>query len=83
MDESACTTSRGGHIVTAETLAQMLSDLPEPPNIFAMEYRMFEIIPSKMLPNNTVIVSMDFAKKMGWVEQAKEGDNGDKIHKTD
>lgn len=64
--DDCTTTTRGGHLVTPESLQKMLRGLPEPPTMYAMEYKMFEIIPNRFLPDNTIIISMDLAEKMGW-----------------
>ena len=62
------TAQQKGHPITAEQLKKMIESMPETPKILAMEYKTFMVYPNEYLPNNTIIVSMDFAKKMGWVK---------------
>ena len=58
--------------ITLEQLEETLNKLQ--PDIIAMKYKLFSVIHSQVLPDNTIIVSWDFAEKMGWLDEKGASD---------
>jgi len=65
---ASTTATQRGRMVTLESLRKMLSSLPEPASVYAMDFKVFQVLPSNVLPNNTIIVSMDLAERLGWFD---------------
>ena len=57
MDSTTCTTS-AGQIFTIADLQKAMNGLPEPPKVFAIDYK--TLISSYLSPN-TIIISKDIA----------------------
>jgi hypothetical protein len=67
MAETATTSTSSGKFATMklDILLNMMKDLPEYPKMFGLNW--CKIVPSEIIPPNTIFISMDLAK---WLENS-------------